>query len=212
MKKLMKTVLLTTTAFAMTGMVSCPKARADSGKTLNWSVQSDLETLDPQQCVDSTSGQMLNNVCEGLYRHGTNRLEKALAKSSKVSKDGLTWTFKLRKDGRWSNGDKVTAGDFVYAFRRAVDPKTNDSNANLFGSIKNAGDIQKGTKKPTELGVSAPDKYTLQVTACGISVRTGQQEGCGEVRQEVRHRCQIHGFKRPVRDEDMDWVPAALES
>ena len=60
MKKSMKTVLLTTTAFAMTGMAYCPKARADSGKTLNWSVQSDLETLDPQQCVDSTSGQMLN--------------------------------------------------------------------------------------------------------------------------------------------------------
>lgn len=163
MKKSMKTVLLTTTAFAMTGMAYCPKARADSGKTLNWSVQSDLETLDPQQCVDSTSGQMLNNVCEGLYRHGTNRLEKALAKSSKVSKDGLTWTFKLRKDGRWSNGDKVTANDFVYAFQRAVNPKTNNSNANLFGPIKNAGDIQKGNKKPNELGVSAPDNYTFVV-------------------------------------------------
>lgn len=208
----------------MTGMAYCPKARADSGKTLNWSVQSDLETLDPQQCVDSTSGQMLNNVCEGLYRHGTNRLEKALAKSSKVSKDGLTWTFKLRKDGRWSNGDKVTANDFVYAFQRAVNPKTNDSNANLFGSIKNAGDIQKGEKKPNELGVSAPDNYTFVVhlsakvpyfkslLAGYPFAPTGQSECCGEVRREVRYRCQIHGFKRSVCDEDMDRVPAALES
>ncbi|MFK5606841.1 peptide ABC transporter substrate-binding protein [Lactobacillus delbrueckii] len=90
--------------------------------------------------------------------------EKAMATSEKVSKDGKTYIFTLRKDNKWSNGDPVTAQDFVYSWRRTVDPKTASQYAYLFEGIKNATDIQNGKKKPETLGIKAVGKYKLVVT------------------------------------------------
>lgn len=102
---------------------------------------------------------------EGLYRAKSDgSQEKAMATSEKVSKDGKTYTFTLRKDNKWSNGDPVTAQDFVYSWRRTVDPKTASQYAYLFEGIKNATDIQNGKKKPETLGIKAVGKYKLVVT------------------------------------------------
>ncbi|MFP6334101.1 peptide ABC transporter substrate-binding protein, partial [Bacillus subtilis] len=80
----------------------------------------------------------------------------------KKSDDGLTWTIELR-DAEWSNGEKVTANDFVYAWRKLVTPKTASEYAFIMFDIENAEDINKGKKKPEELGVKAVDDKTLEI-------------------------------------------------
>src|SRR3712207_9241010 len=108
---------------------------------------------------------MLRNSYEGLYRLGKDgQVKKGLVKTEKVSDDGLTYTFTLQKNSKWSNGYPVTAKDFVYGWQRAVDPKTGASNSNLFEGIKNAADIVAGKMDPKEIGVKATDDQTLVVT------------------------------------------------
>lgn len=85
-----------------------------------------------------------------------------LAKSGSVSKDGKTWTFKLR-DAKWSNGDQITAQDFVYSWRRSLNPKTASPYSYLFSGVKNADAVAKGKMKPSAVGISAPNKQTVVV-------------------------------------------------
>ena len=107
---------------------------------------------------------MLNNTMEGLYRLGKDsKVEPGIATKTTVSKDNLTYTFTLRKNAKWSNGDPVTAKDFVYSWQRTVDPKTAAAYSYLFSGIKNADDIVAGKKAPSTLGVKAVGKYKLVV-------------------------------------------------
>ena len=86
------------------------------------------------------------------------------AESWKVSDDGKVYTFNLRKGATWSNGDPVTADDFVYSFRRLEDPATAAEYASMLYVVKNAKEINEGKKKPEELGVKAVDANTFEVT------------------------------------------------
>jgi oligopeptide transport system substrate-binding protein len=87
-----------------------------------------------------------------------------VASSWETSADGKTWVFHLRPEARWSNGDSVTAEDFVYAWRRTVDPKTGSEYAQALAPIVNATDIATGKAPVDSLGVAAPDAHTLRVT------------------------------------------------
>ena len=87
-----------------------------------------------------------------------------IAKSWKESKDGMTWTFKLRKNAKWSNGEALTAKDFVYAWRRQVNPKTAPTQSNKYSGIKNADAIVASKKPVSSLGIKAVGKYKLVVT------------------------------------------------
>lgn len=80
--------------------------------------------------------------------------------------DGKVWRFKLREDARWSNGDPVTAHDFVYSWKRLVDPNTASPYASYleYAHVDNVSDIVNGKKSPDELGVKALDDYTFEVT------------------------------------------------
>lgn len=143
------------------------KSVSSSGyeKSINWMTTSELESLDPAKADDTASEEQIANTYEGLYRLGENsKTVPGVATKSTTSKDGLTWTFYLRKDAKWSNGDPVTAEDFVYAWRRQVDPKTASSQVNNYEGIKNAIKISEGKKKPSSLGVKAEGKYKLVVT------------------------------------------------
>ena len=125
-----------------------------------------LNALDPQLNEDADTAAAINNLFEGLYNQDAKGdLVPALAESYTMSADRLVYTFKLRK-ASWSNGDPVTAGDFVYGWRRAVDPATGSPYSYYPGlaGILNADDIVAGTKKPEELGVKAIDDATLEVT------------------------------------------------
>lgn len=125
-----------------------------------------IPSMDPSKATDEYGFQFLGATMEGLYRLGKDaKVEKGIADSHKVSDDGLTWTFKLRQDAKWSNGDPVTANDFVYAWQRAVNPETGSEYGPYMmgGVIKNATEISKGEKKVEELGVKAEDDHTLVV-------------------------------------------------
>ena len=134
-------------------------------KSINWMTTSELESLDPAKADDTASEEQIANTYEGLYRLGKNsKTVPGVAYKSETSKDGLTWTFYLRKNAKWSNGDPVTANDFVYAWRRQVDPKTASSQVNNYEGIKNAIAISEGKKKVKTLGVKADGDYKLVVT------------------------------------------------
>lgn len=91
-----------------------------------------ISTMDPSTNTDAISGQALTDTMDGLYRYSGKDLTLAMAKSQPtVSKDGKTYTFKLR-NAKWSNGDPVTAQDFVFGWRRTVEPKTKSQYAYLF--------------------------------------------------------------------------------
>ena len=133
-------------------------------RSISWMTTSELESLDPATAGDTASEEQIANTYEGLFRLGKNsKLEPGVAKKSVAAKDGLTWTFYLRKNAKWSNGDPVTAQDFVYAWKRQVDPKTASGQVNNYQGIKNAIAISEGKKKVSSLGVKAAGKYKLVV-------------------------------------------------
>ena len=122
-------------------------------------------TLDPQRAQDENSRDVIRDLYEGLVAEtSTGALVPGAASSWTVSEDGLEWTFMLRPDGRWSNGDALTAADFVAGFRRAVDPATASTEAGLLRPVAGAGAIIAGDAPPETLGVQAPEPYRLVLT------------------------------------------------
>lgn len=166
--KLGKFLAATSTAvLAAVALTACGKSNSSSSandQKLTWMERTEIQTMDVSKATDETSFNQLNNVYEGLYRLGDKaKVENALATKTTESKDGKTWTFELRKNAKWSNGDPVTAKDFVYSWRRTVDPKTGSQYTSLFDGIENANDIVAGKKKPESLGVKAVGNYKLVV-------------------------------------------------
>ena len=138
-----------------------------AGGDLNVMLETPVESLDPQQATDGTSFEVIADYTDGLMQMDADgQAVNALAESVDVSEDGLTYTFHIRKDANWSNGDPVTAADFVFAWQRAVDPEVASEYSYMLsdiGQIVNAQDIIDGTKDKSELGVKAVDDKTLEV-------------------------------------------------
>ena len=135
-------------------------------KILRVHLESDVSTMDAQLATDGYSLQTIATVVEGLYRlDGDGSPVLGVAESVNMSEDGLTYTFTLRDNAYWSNGDPVTADDFVFAWRRAVDPNTASEYAFIVETacIANAGAVSRGEKPVEELGVTALDSKTLEV-------------------------------------------------
>ncbi|MCP9333172.1 peptide ABC transporter substrate-binding protein [Lentilactobacillus hilgardii] len=145
---------------AACGKSSTKQSSSTKSQTLNLSTTAPLDTID----ISKSSGYgQTGNVFESFYRLGRKGKPTAgLAKSSHVSKDGKTWTFTLR-NAKWSNGDKITAQDFVYSWRRTLNPKTKSTYAYLFSGIKNADAVNTGKKSPNSVGISAPDSKTVVI-------------------------------------------------
>lgn len=121
-------------------------------------------SLDPAVSHDIAGLKVLMNLFEGLANYDPQDASPvpAAAERWEVSSDGLRWIFHLRP-AAWSNGDPVTAGDFVFAWRRVVEPKTIAPSAHRLFVIRNAREIARGEKRPDELGVKAVDDRTLTV-------------------------------------------------
>lgn len=123
------------------------------------------QTLDPQTAQSDSELLIVRNIYEGLMRESeTGTIVAGVAES--YSYENLTYTFKLRDDAVWSNGDKVTAYDFEYGFRRAVDPKIKAPFAHRLFSIVNAEAVAAGSADLSSLGVKAIDDTTLEITLC----------------------------------------------
>ncbi len=141
------------------------KGKKDVEQVLNLAESSEIPSMDTVKATDSVSFNVMNNTMEGLYRLGEgDKVVPGVAEGDPtVSEDGKTFTIKLRQDAKWSNGDPVTAHDFVYAWQKAVNPDTAAEYAYMMYVIENAEEINSGKKKLEELGVKATDDYTLEI-------------------------------------------------
>lgn len=136
----------------------------DKGQVFRKVIPQDMSSLDTAKVTDTVSFDKFNQVYEGLYvLDGNDKAQPGVAKGEpKISEDGKTWTIQLRDNAKWSNGDPVTAHDFVFAWQRVVDPDTASEYAYIMYDLKNAEAINAGEKKPETLGVKALDDKTLQ--------------------------------------------------
>ncbi len=121
------------------------------------------ETLDPQKTQTVVEADIVYDLFEGLLTYDADgKLVPGVALSWTVSADGLTYDFDLREES-WSNGDPLTAEDFVFSFRRLLDPATGAPYASLFFVIKNAEAVAQGRAAPGALGVRALDAHRLEI-------------------------------------------------
>jgi oligopeptide transport system substrate-binding protein len=139
---------------------------ADQTVTVNWGAEP--PSLDPGLATDTTSSNVLLNIMDPLVKLGDDlKPVPSLAESWDISSDGKTVTFHLRKDGKWTNGDPVTADDFVYSWLRTISPELAADYAYQFYGIVGAQEYN-GCKSncdalKAKVGIKATDKYTLQV-------------------------------------------------
>ncbi|WP_434137994.1 ABC transporter substrate-binding protein [Photobacterium leiognathi] len=124
------------------------------------------ESLDPQKVSGVPESNVIRDLLEGLVNQDSKGNLVPGAAKSWETEDYKTWTFHIRDDAKWSNGDPVTAEDFVYTWRRLADPKTASPYASYIQmtTMANAEDIIAGKKAPETLGVEAVDSKTLKVT------------------------------------------------
>ncbi|MCP4000809.1 MAG: peptide ABC transporter substrate-binding protein [Gammaproteobacteria bacterium] len=133
-------------------------------QTLHKDNGAEPQTLDPHRATGVPEGNILRDLFEPLVMEApSGELIPGAAESWAVSDDGLLYTFQMRSDGRWSTGDPVTANDFVYSMRRALDPATLSTYASILYPIKNAEQVNRGELPPDALGVRAPNKQTLEI-------------------------------------------------
>src|ERR1700683_1285355 len=170
--------LLAPAALALIALLVCGCARAPPGAgaggapaataTLLVGNGPGPDSLDPQKARVNEAHQVLRDLYECLTS-----LDKQAAPAPGVatrweaSADGLTYTFHLRPEARWSNGDRVVAADFLAALRRLVDPATASQYAQVVDVIVNASAIVAGKAPVDSLGVAAPDESTLLVHLAG---------------------------------------------
>jgi oligopeptide transport system substrate-binding protein len=138
-------------------------AEKSGPKVFRMNLHSEPPTADPGIAEDTTSGAIIRATFDGLTRTGEDgKPHESMAEKIDVSPDMLTYTFHLR-DAKWSNGDPVTAHDFEFAWKRALDPKTASNYAYQLYYIKNGEKFNKGQAKAEDVGVKALDDKTLEV-------------------------------------------------
>ena len=143
---------------------ACSEDTGGVGYKFSFSLTANPRNLDPQMATDNNSLMVIRNIYEGLMRtDSTGDLIPGVAESYEVNAEYDEYIFYLRKDARWSNGDPVTAFDFEFAWRRALDPGTNSGTSLALYCIQNAEAIHKGEVSPLELGVTVIDEHTLKV-------------------------------------------------
>ncbi len=125
----------------------------------------ELQSLDPHRSEDTASAAVHRDLYEGLLSESPKgELIPGVASEWTVSEDGKRYVFNLRPEARWSNGDAVTAHDFVFSLRRGVDPKTVSVYSYILTPILHADEITAGKRPPEDLGVRALDAHTLEIT------------------------------------------------
>ncbi len=171
LKPLVLAALLASTAAA--GPLLAQATHPETGdalaedQTFTYRVLDELSSLDPQVVEDVIGSEIVRDLFEGLYnQNAQGELVPGVALDHEVSEDRKTYTFRLRPEAVWSNGEPVTAGDFVFAWRRAADPALASPYAWFMElmSVENAAEIIAGDMPAEELGVRAIDEHTFEVT------------------------------------------------
>jgi oligopeptide transport system substrate-binding protein len=181
-KKIIALVLCLTVAFAFTacGGGGGGDESAD-GFVATACIASEPETIDPSLISSVDGSTYVNHMFENLMKYVPTdetaddsgnvvmtKVDLGQAESYEVSEDGLVYTFKIRDDAVWSDGEPVKAQDWVYSWQRLVNPDTaSEYGYFLDGIVVNAEEIfEEGSKDPSELGIKALDDKTLEITLC----------------------------------------------
>ncbi|PID36068.1 MAG: oligopeptide ABC transporter substrate-binding protein OppA [Rhodobacterales bacterium] len=172
MKFTTKSVLMAS-AFALASPALAAGTHPETGaaladdQTFTYRVLDEHSSVDPQIVEDVSGSEIVRDLFEGLFNQDADgNLVPGVALDYTVSDDKLTYTFNLRDNAKWSDGKPVTAGDFVYAWRRLADPETASPYQwyiEVMG-LKNAAGVMAGDLPTEELGVMAKDDHTLVVT------------------------------------------------
>ncbi|MHA6603308.1 peptide ABC transporter substrate-binding protein [Aerococcus urinae] len=160
-KKLAVTVL----ASAALVLSGCGQGQSQNQNVIRRTELQEMTTLDSTRVEDVQSANYIGHMQDPLYwEDENNEVHPALAKEMpEKSEDGLTYTVKMRDDAKWSNGDPVTAHDFVYAVQRLANPETGATYAYLVENFENAEEVLKGDRPVEDLGVKALDDYTIEI-------------------------------------------------
>jgi len=162
LKNMLKATVFATTLALTAGALSMP---AFAEVVYNRGNSADPESLDPHKTSTVYEAHILRDLFEGLVMQDKDaEIIPGAAESWTVSDDGTVYTFKLRQGGTWSDGSPVTADDFVYSFRRLLDPATAAEYASMLYVVKNGEAVNTGKAKAEELGVKAVDANTFEVT------------------------------------------------
>lgn len=133
--------------------------------SLNITSSADLPSLDSSKTTDFYSFDVLNNIMEGLTRVDLEgKVVEGMASKWKTSEDKKTWTFTINEKAHWANGDKVTAYDFEYAWKRTLNPDTGSQYGFIFYDLVGAEEYNLGKGSADDVGVKALNDNTLQVT------------------------------------------------
>ena len=174
-KRMLALILVGVLAVSMTG---CGNSGGDKPKTSNGEKDSkqyvntfmvdEPTTLDPSLRSDTYSSEILISTMEGLIRleqrEGKYVFMPGDAESWETSEDGTVWTFHLGEDRKWSDGEPVTADQYVYSLRRSAAPETGCPNSYFVTPILNYDAVSAGDMRPDQLGVKALDEHTLEIT------------------------------------------------
>ncbi|MBU0997066.1 MAG: peptide ABC transporter substrate-binding protein [Firmicutes bacterium] len=160
MKKLLSVLLVFAVVF---GLAACNPTQSGD-MVLNWNIGADPQTIDPTLNGASDGGDVINQTFEGLVREVSGVILPGIAETWETSSDGLTVTFHLR-DTKWSDGTDLTASDFVYSWKRGMDPATASEYAWIweYTNIVGALDVVYEGGSLDDVGISAPDASTLVV-------------------------------------------------
>ena len=169
-KKVFAALLAATLVGTMLAGCSTPgsKSGGDGGnsdeKVFRYSTSTEPTTLDPTKSNSIPDNEVQHALTESLVRNTGGEVYPGVAESWEVSEDGLTYTFHLNPDAKWSDGEQITAQDFVYSWQRLMNPDTAAPYAFIGEYIKNGLAVEKGEMDPSQLGVVAQDDTTLVVT------------------------------------------------
>ena len=179
-KKIIALILCLTVAFAFTACGGGGSSDSGDGFVATACIASEPETIDPGLISSVDGSTYANHMFENLMKYVptdeaaddsgnvmNTKIDLGQAESYEVSDDGLVYTFKIREDAVWSDGEPVKAQDWVYSWQRLVNPDTaSDYGYFLDGIVVNAAEIQAGEKDASELGIKAVDDSTLEITLC----------------------------------------------
>ena len=180
MKKFLTLILCVAMVFAFTACGGGGGSSDSSDFVVTACIASEPETIDPSLISSVDGSTYVNHMFENLMKYVPTdekaddsgnvmmtKVDLGQAESYEVSDDGLVYTFKIRSDAKWSDGQPVKAQDWVYSWQRLVDPATaSDYGYFLDGVVVNAAEIQAEEKDPSELGIKAIDYSTLEITLC----------------------------------------------
>ncbi|MEM6819728.1 MAG: peptide ABC transporter substrate-binding protein [Pseudomonadota bacterium] len=157
------------TAIAAIGLlailgIACQPKSDDAELPLRRAIPADPQTLDPHRAEGTASATVLMDLYEGLVREDpTGQVVAGAAERWSISDDGLIYTFYLRENLRWSNGDPVVAEDYAAGLRRTIDPQTASAYAPLLRPVRNAEAVAAGTLPLEDAGIEATSERTLQI-------------------------------------------------